>query len=137
MAYSKQTWATGDTITAEKLNHMEDGIGSSDLFILTFTITAGNDGLEATCDKTFSELAAAIEEEKTILGYFTHFTGDEFTPFSQLSYDDTYGGEFTNYFLELPGDDGGLNVSITTIYFHTDDSCAVSIKEAQYSGTPA
>lgn len=26
MAYKKNTWANGDTITAEKLNHMEDGI---------------------------------------------------------------------------------------------------------------
>lgn len=26
MAYEKQTWSKGDTITAEKLNHMEDGI---------------------------------------------------------------------------------------------------------------
>lgn len=26
MSYTKQTWQTGDTITAEKLNHIEDGI---------------------------------------------------------------------------------------------------------------
>ncbi len=26
MSYTKQTWETGDTITAEKLNHIEDGI---------------------------------------------------------------------------------------------------------------
>ena len=26
MSYEKQTWTTGDTITAEKLNHMENGI---------------------------------------------------------------------------------------------------------------
>jgi len=26
MSYTKQTWATGDTVTADKLNHMEDGI---------------------------------------------------------------------------------------------------------------
>lgn len=26
MTYEKQTWASGDTITAEKLNHMETGI---------------------------------------------------------------------------------------------------------------
>ena len=26
MSYTKQTWANGDTITAEKLNHMESGI---------------------------------------------------------------------------------------------------------------
>lgn len=29
MAYTKQTWVTGDTITAEKLNHVEDGIGEA------------------------------------------------------------------------------------------------------------
>lgn len=28
MAYEKQTWTTGETITASKLNHMEDGIGA-------------------------------------------------------------------------------------------------------------
>ena len=29
MAYTKQTWQTGDTITAEKLNHIEDGVGDA------------------------------------------------------------------------------------------------------------
>ena len=29
MSYEKQTWQNGDIITAEKLNHMEDGIGES------------------------------------------------------------------------------------------------------------
>lgn len=28
MAYEKTTWATGDVITAEKLNHAEDGIAA-------------------------------------------------------------------------------------------------------------
>lgn len=40
MAYEKQTWQTGETITAQKLNHMEDGIfqsssKSNDLVITT------------------------------------------------------------------------------------------------------
>lgn len=26
MSYEKQTWETGEVITADKLNHMEDGI---------------------------------------------------------------------------------------------------------------
>ena len=30
MSYSKTTWQTGDTVTAELLNHMEDGISSAD-----------------------------------------------------------------------------------------------------------
>lgn len=29
MAYEKQTWECGETITAEKLNHIEDGIASA------------------------------------------------------------------------------------------------------------
>ena len=29
MSYTKQTWATGDTVTATKLNHMEDGIAGA------------------------------------------------------------------------------------------------------------
>lgn len=29
MAYTKQTWNCGDEITADKLNHMENGIAQS------------------------------------------------------------------------------------------------------------
>ena len=28
MAYEKQTWQSGDVITAAKMNHIEDGIAS-------------------------------------------------------------------------------------------------------------
>ncbi|MBO5969216.1 MAG: hypothetical protein J6S14_12045 [Clostridia bacterium] len=38
MAYEKQTWTTGDTVTADKLNHMEDGISSSYVVIFDTTI---------------------------------------------------------------------------------------------------
>lgn len=47
MAYTKQTWTTGDTITAEKLNHMEDGIAGG---------TAIVDGITGTLDKTWQEI---------------------------------------------------------------------------------
>lgn len=30
MSYSKNSWETGDIITSEKLNHMEEGISNSD-----------------------------------------------------------------------------------------------------------
>lgn len=33
MSYTKQTWATGDVVTAEKMNHMEDGIANAFTFI--------------------------------------------------------------------------------------------------------
>ena len=43
MAYEKQTWNSGDIITADKLNHIEDGI-SNMLPIVIATITRGDMG---------------------------------------------------------------------------------------------
>lgn len=34
MSYEKQTWVTGETITAEKLNHIESGVAGSDPVII-------------------------------------------------------------------------------------------------------
>ena len=42
MAYQKQTWECGDAITAERLNHMEDGIASAEGSGSTPTITTFN-----------------------------------------------------------------------------------------------
>ena len=54
MAYEKQTWATGDTITAQKLNHMEDGIAAGgDDYDLELNFNFYNDsetGLVSSCD---------------------------------------------------------------------------------------
>lgn len=69
MAYTKQTWATGDTITAQKLNHMEDGIGGAvpltpDTLIVTFTFDEEN--LVYISDTSFSDMVA-IEQPKPIV----------------------------------------------------------------------
>lgn len=54
MAYEKQTWVTGETITAQKLNHMEDGIANCGLFVVTITY---DDELQSySCDKTNEEI---------------------------------------------------------------------------------
>ena len=55
MSYTKQTWSTGDTVTAAKLNHMEDGIaeaggGSSGGGVLVVH------DVDGTLDKTYSEI---------------------------------------------------------------------------------
>lgn len=65
MSYSKTTWKTGDTITAQLLNHAEDGIAANDAAIAalpaglqlygpyvahaTATVSAGATG-ELTCE---------------------------------------------------------------------------------------
>ena len=55
MSYTKQTWQTGDIITAAKLNHMEDGIsGGSGGGVLITTSVGG------TLDKTWKEINDAL-----------------------------------------------------------------------------
>lgn len=57
MSYIKQTWANGDIITAEKLNHIEDGIASGTLVIGGFSYDRGFAG---ESDKTWQEIDDAL-----------------------------------------------------------------------------
>ena len=68
MSYIKQTWETGDVITANKLNHMEDGIGGEEDFIVTLTPTSQD--MSGTMDKTCGEITAAYNAGKKIRFYF-------------------------------------------------------------------
>lgn len=53
MAYTKTEWATGDTITAEKLNHAESGIAAAGAVVCTDT--------DGTLDKTYNDLKTIME----------------------------------------------------------------------------
>lgn len=56
-AYVPTEWATGDVITAEKLNHMENGIADSgDSIVLHYDSEAGH------FDKTFNEVRQAMSK---------------------------------------------------------------------------
>lgn len=66
MAYEKQTWQTGDVITQEKLNHMEDGIAGA----------GGGGGVQyvdvtesspLTLSKTYAEIRAMIENGDSVV----------------------------------------------------------------------
>lgn len=59
MAYTPTVWQTGDTITAEKLNKLENGVASGEggSFLVTATPT-GQD--TATIDKTYNEILTAL-----------------------------------------------------------------------------
>lgn len=63
MSYTKQTWINGDTITAEKLNHIEDGISGSGggALLVKYTATYDNDlgDYVYTPDKSTLEIAQA------------------------------------------------------------------------------
>ena len=59
MAYTPTVWATGDIITAEKLNKAENGIAAASDEVFIVTITWGADGESATLDKTLAEIVGA------------------------------------------------------------------------------
>lgn len=68
MAYEKQTWVTGEVITKEKLNHMEDGIansggGSGESFIIHIDSETGE------ADKTWREVFDALASGKYVNCY--------------------------------------------------------------------
>ena len=67
MGYTPTSWSTGDVITAEKLNKIEDGIAvaggfGTGLFVIHATGTAGpgNPQTQPTFDKTYEEVLAAF-----------------------------------------------------------------------------
>lgn len=66
MSYEKTTWATGDVVTAEKLNKLEDGIenisqseDASPVFIVRVQVSGSSPSYEIEADKSFDEINAA------------------------------------------------------------------------------
>jgi ribonuclease BN (tRNA processing enzyme) len=54
MAYTPTTWANGDTITAEKLNKLEQGVANVSILVVELTLSTG------TADHTFAEIFEAL-----------------------------------------------------------------------------
>ena len=58
MAYVEHFWKDGDIITAEKLNEIEEGIGTGDFFLDVIV----NDENQNVLNKTCAEIEAIIDE---------------------------------------------------------------------------
>lgn len=54
MSYEKHTWENGETITADKLNHMEDGVSMGEKIIIAKIQPTSY--TEGTCNFTIEEL---------------------------------------------------------------------------------
>ena len=63
MAYEKQTWVTGEVITKEKLNHMEDGIANSGEAIIV------EQNEEMALNYTWQEIKDFLSEKKSLYFY--------------------------------------------------------------------
>lgn len=82
MSYTPTNWVTGDVITAEKLNNIEQGIvGAGDLFVINATnvATSTNPSTKPTLDKTYDEIKAAYDS-----GMIPVVTFKETSPFGEV-----------------------------------------------------
>lgn len=54
MSYTPTTWAAGDTVTAAKLNKLEQGVASGGVLVVNMSLN--NDETIGTLDKTWQEI---------------------------------------------------------------------------------
>lgn len=74
MSYEKTNWQVGDTITAEKLNKIENKLEALDdsVFIVNIDAEDNSGTITATADKTRQEMSAAVDAGKLIIIRLTH-----------------------------------------------------------------
>lgn len=69
MAYTKNTWVTGDIVSSAKLNHMEDGIANSENVFIVGGVQLDAEGPYGTLDKTWQEIYDAMQSKVVIAPY--------------------------------------------------------------------
>lgn len=87
MAYEKNTWQTGDVVTAAKLNNMENGIADANTMII-------NVSEQGVMDKTWLEIHTALSSGKrviTIVTYEEFESVEQYRTVSAGKNEDIYG----------------------------------------------
>ena len=79
MSYEKQTWECGDIITAEKMNHIEDGIeeasqGGGNVPTPLIVNASTEDNFEWVCDKTYGEIDDAVRSGVAVVVIYERIT---------------------------------------------------------------
>ena len=114
MSYEKTTWQSGDVITAEKLNKIEDGItqGNNDFIVITFE----DRGSYISSSYTPVDVAHFLEQGKIIYAEMITMPGMVYTS------SDYFYGTYNNAIIvgTIVFNFIGLNKAIETIYAYDD-----------------
>lgn len=130
MSYTKQTWATGDTVTAEKLNHIEDGIaaadgGGSSGGVIYCDLTGTGEGWSASM--TIEEIGEAVNSGSTVLFRWEGVVG--FLNYSEEEFPFADGNAF---FISYPS-----SSEANLCFFSVGIDEEVNVSEDYYTLTPA
>lgn len=106
MAYEPKTWECGETITADDLNHIENGIADAGggRFDVNVTMEYQTDHYEVTgFDKTIEEINTAYNEGKVVVAHANIFGMNQML-YLQSVYSDA--ANFTN--CDVMGNQGNI-----------------------------
>ena len=71
MAYEKNNWQSGDVVTSEKLNHLEDGVSNAGGTLVIGGFSNNQYGnVTGTSDKTWQEIHDALAAGKECIAIF-------------------------------------------------------------------
>ena len=133
MSYEKQTWQTGDIVTADKLNHMEDGIESSGgVFCVTFNYDDEPSGegyfTNVTQDHTFEEAMTAYNAGKLVVFCLGGIdAGEPWTWGRAIAYDD--GGFLKASIVTInPNGPNAVHLRAIVFYLNSDEASIQMIK---------
>ena len=103
MSYTKQTWQSGDTITAQKLNHIEDGLADGGILIINAITDSQDDSVRL--DKTWQQIYDSAYP--TIV--LTDLRGPELDAYKAFRFPE-----------EVFAEDGAYNVIAVGVTYTTD-----------------
>lgn len=128
MAYVKNTWVTGDTITASKLNHIETGIEESGAGAFVVHATADVDYAlkeitNLVVTESISSILNAIESEQNVIMLLSLSNGS-----------DVYCLRVDNYLYDENNNLDEISfASITTAYQNTDTTVVIFQINVRYA----
>lgn len=129
MAYTPTTWVTGDTITAVKLNNMEQGIANSYLYYVGTTYDDTKGGCEI--DEPLADLAQICES-----GRICKTTGDIYDAEIKVA-SAPWGGYWVDVVPQITIEPGYTPPRLVYLTYEWDATQSVLIESTlSYSLTP-
>lgn len=105
MSYTPTEWKTGDTITAEKLNKLEQGVADSGGGGGALIVNSTYDDGAYTLDKTWKEIRDVFVTGVTVLVMSVSETSEEASTVIRIA-SDTYDPQESTFGLETDGGQG-------------------------------
>lgn len=78
MSYTPTAWQTGDVVTAEKLNKLEEGVADAQCFIVHVTKTFG-EAVNLSADVSYSDLKQQLLNGRICVAQYVEYFGGEKT----------------------------------------------------------